>query len=239
MGSRPAAFTYLWTAAQLASETGHTEISAWCLETHAWQLLTAGDYKGAARVAQAAQAVAPRNGSAYIQATAQEGRAWARLAAGPEAYDALARTETLVASLEDPDHPEHHYHYDPAKSEAYVATTLSWLGDPAAGRYARHVLTRLEAGNGGPPRARRAASARLDLALALTNTSQLDEAAATTLHAVTSGLLVPSNYWRAEEVITVIDRRGLPEIRDLREAYGEYCRDAKPALPPGPSSPGL
>ena len=235
---RPAAFAHLRTAAQMARETGHAEIGAWCLETQAWQLLTDGDYKRAAALAQAAHAVAPKAGSAYIQATAQEGRAWARLGAGQEAYDALARTEALVAPLAEPDRPEHHYRYDPAKSEAYVATTLSWLGDPAAGRYARQVLARLETGNGGHPRPRRAASARLDLALALTAAAQLGEAAATTLDAVTSGLLVPSNYWRAAEVITVIGRRGLPEIRDLREAYGEYCRETAPALPRGPSADG-
>jgi len=31
-----------------------------------------------------------------------------------------------------PDRPEHHYYYDPAKSDAYIATTLAWLGDSAA-----------------------------------------------------------------------------------------------------------
>jgi len=87
------------------------------------------------------------------------------------------------------------------------------------------VLGRLESGADGPPRQRRAASARLDLALALTTGAELDEAASTTLEAVTSGLLVPSNYWRADEVITVIDRRGLPEAGELQEAYREYCSD--------------
>jgi hypothetical protein len=115
--------------------------------------------------------------------------------------------------------PEHHYQYDPAKSDAYTATTLAWLGDPAASGYARDVLSRLESGTDGPPRQRRAASARLDLALALTTSAELDEAASTTLEAVTSGLLVPSNYWRADEVISMIDRRGLPEAGELQEAY--------------------
>jgi hypothetical protein len=51
------------------------------------------------------------------------------------------------------------------KSEAYVATTLSWLGDPAAIPQARQVLARLEHGGDGLQRPRRAASARLDLAV--------------------------------------------------------------------------
>ncbi|HUY48035.1 MAG TPA: helix-turn-helix transcriptional regulator [Streptosporangiaceae bacterium] len=231
----PAASAHLRTAAQLAGETGHAEIAAWCLETRAWQLLTDGDYRRAADLAQAAQRAAPREGSAFIQATGQEARAWARLGATRECRDALARTEALVGPLPVPDRPEHHYRYDPAKADAYTATTLAWLGDPAAARYARDVLGRLEAGGQGPPRPRRAASARLDLSLALTASGDLGEAAATALAAVTSGLLVPSNYWRAGEVISVIGARGLPGAGELREAYREYCRAALP--PPRPGLP--
>ena len=40
-----AAAAHLRTAAQLARETGHAEITAWCLETQAWQVLTQGDYR--------------------------------------------------------------------------------------------------------------------------------------------------------------------------------------------------
>jgi hypothetical protein len=148
---------------------------------------------------------------------------------------ALARTEALVSPLPMPDRPEHHYRYDPAKSDAYVATTLSWLGDPAAERYARQVLARLESTVDGPARPRRAASARLDLALALSNTGRPDEAAATALEAVTSGLLVPSTYWRAEEVIAAVDSNGVPGAADLREAYREHCQPSPAALPPGSS----
>jgi hypothetical protein len=232
---QPAALAHLRSAAQIARETGHAEIAAWCLETRAWQVLTDGDYPRAVELAQAAQRAAPSGGSALIQATAQEGRARARMRAAAGTRDALARTEALVAPLRMPDRPEHHYRYDPAKSDAYVATTLSWLGDPAAERYARQVLTRLESSADGPPRPRRAASARLDLALALTSTGRHDEAAATALEAVTSRLLVPSNYWRAEEVITAIDRRNIPGAADLCEAYREYCQPLPAALPPGSS----
>ena len=228
-----AANAYLRTAAQLSRETGHAEIAAWCLETKAWQFITSGEYWRAAELAQAAQRTAPRDGSAFIQATGQEARAWARLGNAREARKALARTEALVAPLPMPDRPEHHYQYDPAKADAYTATTLAWMGDPGAARYARTVLGRLESGAEGPVRPRRAASARLDLALALTALDELDEAAETALTAVSSGLLVPSNIWRAEEVIDVIDERGVSTAGDLREAYDEFCAAARRALPPG------
>jgi hypothetical protein len=221
-----AASARLRTAAQLARETGHAEMAAWCLETRAWQLLTIGDYPAAARLAHDAQMAAPSGSSAHIQATAQEGRALARLGAAGRAgaYNALARVEALVAPLPMPDRPEHHYHYDPAKSEAYAATTLSWLGDPAGEDVARLVLGRLESSAGGPPRPRRAASARIDLGLALVAAGKPDEAAGTALQAVTSGRLVPSNYWRAREVVQAVEATGTAEAADLVEAYREFCR---------------
>src|SRR5262249_27615285 len=51
----------------------------------------------------------------------------------------------------------------------------------------------------------------------------------------TSGLLVPSNYWRAAEVITAIDGTDTPGVADLREAYREYCPPSPAALPRGSS----
>jgi transcriptional regulator with XRE-family HTH domain len=229
LGMRAAAAAYLATAVQLARETGHAELGAWCLETRAWQALTGGDYRQAAALSQGAQRMAPNGSSAQIQATAQEGRAWARIGDAPETYAALRRVETLVSPLPMPEAPEHHFRYDPAKQQAYVATALSWAGDPAAEGYARQVLGRLESAADGPPRPRRAASARLDLALTLAGTGRLDEAAGTALDAVTSRLLVPSNYWRAEEVITAVAAQSEAEARELREAYREIRRG--PSLP--------
>jgi hypothetical protein len=80
---------HLRTAVQIARETSHGEIAAWSLETRAWQLLITGDYPAAVRLAQAAQRSAPTGSSVLIQATAQEGRAFARLGAAPETRDAL------------------------------------------------------------------------------------------------------------------------------------------------------
>jgi transcriptional regulator with XRE-family HTH domain len=215
----PPAVAYLRTAEQLARETGHAEIAAWVLETRAWMAVTAGDHRAAVTLAQGGQRVAPRDGSAVIQATAQEGRAWARMGDTAQTSAALARIEDLVAPLAEPDQAEHHYRYDPAKAEAYVATTLSWVGDPAAEQVARDVLGRLELPAHGMPRHRRAASARLDLSLALVGQGKHDEASGTALQAVTSGYLVPSNYWRAREVITAVSARGVPEARELADAY--------------------
>ena len=79
----------LATAKSLAEQTANSELAAWCLETQAWDALTEGRYKLAVDLAQAAQDAAPVDGSAFIQATAQEGRAWARLGDDRATRDAL------------------------------------------------------------------------------------------------------------------------------------------------------
>jgi transcriptional regulator with XRE-family HTH domain len=226
-----AAAAHLRTAVQLARETEHAEIAAWCLETQAWQVLTAGDYRRAADISQAAQRTAPKSGSAFIQATAQEGRAWARLGDARQTRATLGRVEELVSPLPVPDRPEHHYRYDPPKAQFYVATTLSWLGDTAAEGIARQVLAAIEA-PGLRPRPRRAALARLDLALALTAAGKHDEATGVALEAVRSGRLAPVDGRRAREIVLAVAERGVPEAAELAEAYRE-TRDepGRPALP--------
>ncbi|WP_250000356.1 helix-turn-helix transcriptional regulator [Actinoplanes sp. M2I2] len=209
-----AAEAYLSTAAQLADQTGHAEIAAWCLETRAWEVLTSGDFEQARSLSQQAQAVAPAGGSAIVQATAQEGRAWARLGDRRQTRRTLDRVERLAGQRPPPDHPEHHYRYDPGKAHAYAATTLAWAGDPAAEAIARTVIAELEADGARP---RRVASAHLDLGLALLAAGKPDEAAASASLAITSGRIVASNWWRAAEVIAGVQAAGIAEARDLRE----------------------
>jgi hypothetical protein len=68
---------------------------------------------------------------------------------------------------------------------------------------------------------RRVATANIDLALTLLATNRLDEACTHTMHAIASGRVVPSNQWRAAEVVEAVEARGLPEAVELREAYEE------------------
>ena len=225
-----AARARLVTAASMANQAGHREIHAWCYETEAWSVLTDGDYRRALELAQTAAEIAPAGSSAQIQATAQQGRAWARMGAQKETRGVLREVEAMVANLPRPARPEHHYRYDPAKANAYVATTLAWVGDPAAERYARDVITGLRSAEeaGGWPR--RVAAAQLDLGLALVAAGKHDEAAASAKAAIGSGRIVPSNHWRALEVVRAVEDRQLPEAKDLREAY-EALRAGQVALP--------
>jgi transcriptional regulator with XRE-family HTH domain len=147
-----AASAYLSTAMDLAEQAENREIAAWCYETRAWQALTASDFKAAVDLSRAAQGFAPVGSSVAIQAAAQEGRGWARLGSRQETYIAIDRVQRMASSLGDPARPEHHYRYDPAKSISYAATTLTWIGDPAAEGFAREVIRRIGLPMSAPPR---------------------------------------------------------------------------------------
>ncbi|GAB4582410.1 hypothetical protein [Nocardia sp. IFM 10818] len=222
LGQLGAAAARLRLAREIATEAAHPEIAAWCLETRAWQQLTAGDFLAAAQLSRAAQAIAPQGGSAFVQATAQEGRALARLGDSKGTYAALHLVTRLVSGIQIPDRPEHHFRYAPAKSDSYIATTLAWLGDPAAETYARHVLSELA--DAVAIRPRRIATANLDLGLALVAADKPDEAAHVALTAVTSGRLVPSSFWRVAEVVEEIAGRDAPDATIVREAFHDTYR---------------
>ncbi|WP_370461922.1 helix-turn-helix domain-containing protein [Micromonospora sp. ALFpr18c] len=219
---QPAAGAHLATAMALAEHAEHPEIQAWCLETQAWDWLTRGDCRRAMDLSRQAQRVAPRGGSAYIQATAQEARVWARLADVRRTRDALDRLDRLTANLPVPDRAEHHYRYDPTKALAYTATTLAWAGDPAAEQMVRIALAELDPRGDGGERPRRSASARLDLAMALLAADQPDEASVVAADAVRSGRVVSSNWWRAREVLRKVEHTGAAEAAALREVYEAY-----------------
>lgn len=48
------------------------------------------------------------------------------------------------------------------------------------------------------------------------------EAAPVAVTAIESGRIVPSNWWRATQIVADIARSGIPEANDLREAYEAY-----------------
>ncbi|GAB3502213.1 helix-turn-helix domain-containing protein [Amycolatopsis cihanbeyliensis] len=221
-----AARARLKTASSLAKHAGQDEIRAWCHETEAWRVLTSGDYPRALELSDAARELAPPGSSVAIQATAQQGRAHARLGQRRETYAAIANVQRLVSPMPRPEQPEHHYGYDPDKSMAYTATTLAWVGDPAAEDYAREIIRRLAPSDDISKWPRRVASANIDLSLALLADNRVDEAASHTMRAITSGRIVPSNQWRAAEVVHAVETQGLPEATDLREAYEEMRRPA-------------
>lgn len=216
-----AAYSHLRTAASLGQHAGHDEIRAWCYETEAWRVLTNGDYPHALELTRAAQSLAPDGSSAAIQSIAQEGRALARMGRAQEMRGAIDRVQKLVSPMPRPDSPEHHYRYDPGKSVAYTATTLAWARDPAGEEYAREVIARLNPSDDVEKWPRRLASANLDLALILVASRRFEEASEAAKNAILSGRVVPSNRWRALEVVHSLEGHKVGEAKELREAYND------------------
>lgn len=209
----------LRTADSLAAHAEHPEIRAWCYETEAWRTLTGGDYRRAGQISQRAQQLAPAGSSVEIQATAQEGRAAARLGDSATTYRVVARVHDLADGLERRHSLEHHYQYDTGKAAAYTATTLAWLGDPEAEQHARAVIERFRPAHDGQPWPRRYASAHVDLALCAAKSGDLDQAADAARTAIESGQVAPSNWWRVAEVVQEVTAKRLPAAGELQESY--------------------
>ncbi|MEU3562310.1 helix-turn-helix transcriptional regulator [Kitasatospora sp. NPDC006786] len=230
LNQQDAATARLRTAMTLAQHADHPEIQAWCFETDAWRVLTDGHYSRAAELSATAQQLAPAGSSIEIQALAQQGRAFARLGHSSETYFAIDRVQSLSSAIGTPSQPEHHFQYDPAKAIAYAATTLAWLGDPAAETYAREVISRLAPSDDLTKWPRRVASANIDLALSLVATDRLDEACHSAQRAMLSGRVAPSNHWRALEVVKAVEVRKISDARDLREVYEEMRLQIDPSV---------
>ncbi|MBP2476620.1 lambda repressor-like predicted transcriptional regulator [Crossiella equi] len=211
------AATYLDIADSMAGDAEHPEIRAWARETRAWEMLTNGDYRTALRTSYEAIALAPVGSSAQVQATAQAGRALARLGNKRDTVTVIERVHELSDMLTPHKPLAHHYQYDATKKLAYTATTLAWAGDPAAEGYAREIIRELGPLN-GDRWPRRVIAAHLDLARTLVVSGQIDEAATHTHAAISSGI-VPSNQWRAQEIVTAVEKRGASVAQDLRDAY--------------------
>lgn len=202
----------------IADQLGHTELAAWPWEVRAWRALTLGRPRDTLDLAATGLQIAPARSSARMQLLAQTGRAHARLGDRRETRSAVRRAETDAARLSTPERPDHHFVYDPAKVLSYLATTLAWSGDTGpAEDYARQVIDQVQAA--AVPKPRRLATARLDLGLVLAADARPEEALHEAALAARSGQLVPSNSWRAHEVVDVVRHRWptLPALHDFDE----------------------
>jgi transcriptional regulator with XRE-family HTH domain len=218
LGRRYAARVARDTAVSLGREAGEPELIAWAVEGAAWEGIVDREWPEAVALARAGAERAPRGGSAAVQLAAQDARASARLGDRQAVHDALGRAARLLHDQRGDHPPDSHFTFDPRKLTSYTATALAWLGDPSAEDYARKVID-------GTTAPRRLATARIDLALILTDLDRPEEAAALGAQAVDSGRLVPSNLWRAAELDAALTRWGeLDEVHGFRDRYAATRR---------------
>jgi transcriptional regulator with XRE-family HTH domain len=221
LGQRRAAGAARNVAGSLGRETEHDEIGAWTVEVDAWTALVDQDWPRAAELAATGEAVAPIGSPVAAQLAMQSARTAARLGDSQGMRAALHRSAT-AADRQSRDRPsDHHFQFDASKRDLYTGTSLAWLGDPAAEDYARHSAARYESGD----QPRRLATAHLDLGLVLARLGRPDEAANFGVIAIVSKQLVPSNAWRANELVAAVSEyRGVPEVEELRELAAEGGR---------------
>lgn len=223
-----AAGANLDAARRMGSETGNDQLSAWAMETEAWQALTDGHHRRAVDLSAAAREHVPVGSSAHVQLTVQQARASARLGLVRETHQLLDDAAVSLDRMPTPEHPEHHFQFDPRKLVGYTATTLAWLGDDPtiAEDYARQAIAQYDVRAIDGRWARRLALARIDLALVLIGADQPTEAVHLAALALDSGRMVPSNLWRLDE----LDQRFAARyghtdgIDDLHDRYVETHR---------------
>jgi transcriptional regulator with XRE-family HTH domain len=221
LGQRGAATAARNVAGSLGRETEHDEIGAWVCEVDTWTALVDQNWPRAAELATAGESLSPLGSSAAAQMAIQSARAAARLGEDPQVRAALRRCAAALERQSRDRPPDHHFSFDGDKLELYTGTALAWLGDPAAEDHARHAAARSEASG----QRRRVATAHLDLGLILARLGRPEEAAHFGVLAIESHELVPSNAWRADELITAISGyRGVPEVEELRDLNAQRMR---------------
>lgn len=175
-GEREEAEAARQAAYQWAKQAGHAELMGWAYEMSAWFALVDGRYEQLIEFAQAGQAVAGA-GSAGVQLTLQEAKAWSRLGDHKQAEAALGRGAEMLSRMPVPVHPEHHFVFDHTKWMFYASTCYVWLGDnDRAEEHAREVITQHVRPDGSTNAPMRVAQSRINLGIVAARRGNLDEA---------------------------------------------------------------
>jgi transcriptional regulator with XRE-family HTH domain len=202
-GEPSAAETARLMMRRFGEQAGHGELVAWSFEIAAWYSLVEGRYRDTVALSEAGFEHAGHT-SAAVQLSLQAARGYARMGDW-QARDALLAGREILSRLPIPEHPEHHFVFDRAKYEFYVATVLTWLGDDAvAEEHAREVVRQCEAAGGWPTRL---GTTLVNLGLIASRRGDLDEAVSDGMTALglphRSAELLP----RAAELRDVLDAR--------------------------------
>lgn len=231
---RPAALN-LDAAQSMASEADDRQLAAWAFETRAWQALTDADLDVALDLCRTGRDLVAAGTSAHVQLTVQAARTTARLGQRRETHQLLDDAARSLDRMPVPEHPEHHFQFDPRKLVGYRATTLAWLGnDPDAEEAARLAVDQYDINATDGRWVRRLALARIDLALVLAGADQPDEAIHLTGQALDSGRMVASNLWRLDELDRRLDDRfgPSPAVTGIHDRYVDLHHQLVGTPPP-------
>jgi DNA-binding XRE family transcriptional regulator len=207
------------TALSLAQEVGDARLAGWVRGTQAQIALYAGDPRKAVAFARAGRKVAPIGSTALVRSCTQQARASARIGDRVGTQAALDAAENAWNVL-----PQTRVRSIYSLGDSYLpycsATAFVWLADQVHARTCAAWAVELVDAEPKPTVSTRV-SVRADLAIALAQAHELDEAVAVAIEAM--------DFWtmrrahpprkRIHELLTALQPYPEPCVIDLRERW--------------------
>jgi len=211
-------------AYQFGKEAGHSEVQVWSYELQAWFALTERRFDDVIAAAEAGIARGEAGKSGTVQLSVQKAKAYARRGQLSEAERALEEGNNALAKMPRPDHPEHHFVFDPTKFTFYAATCYQWLGqDDKAQEMTEQVFADCQPETGPPRWPMRMAEAHIGLGVLAAKRDDLERAVNHGITALrTERLSGPSHLDRARDLDAALQARfptepAAQEFHDLVE----------------------
>jgi transcriptional regulator with XRE-family HTH domain len=193
LGQMEAAWASRDVGFRLGLELGHSELIGWSYETAAWLSLVDDLWSDVLEAAEEGVRSSLHRSSAKVQNMLKVAHAAAALHDIPGAERALDAAADVVAGMDPTERPEHHFVFDAAKFDMFAAHVYAEVGASAkAAEHARIVIARSDdASNPARFHPIRASAARVDLAAALLELDELDEACGAAAAALRGPFLLP------------------------------------------------
>jgi tetratricopeptide (TPR) repeat protein len=165
---------------QLAREAGHQALEAWIRSLQAMIALYSGWFQEAADLVWAGEELAADRTVGRVQLPVLAARAYSRLGDRRGADAAVHRAEEAFERLSSPVRSDSVFSVDAARVPFCAGTAYVWLGEPRrAEAYSRRALALYDAATGATRWPANQALARCDLAMALLQLGEVDEACRT------------------------------------------------------------
>jgi transcriptional regulator with XRE-family HTH domain len=230
LDQREAAWTTRDVGYHLGMELGHGELIGWSYETASWLSLMDDLWVDVLEAAEEGMRGSPPRSSARVQNMLKVAHAAAALREPTRSERALDAAAEVVAGMDPSDRPEHHFVFDAAKFDMFAAHVYTEAG--AARKAAAHARISIERSDdpGNPARYHpiRAMAARVDLASALLELGELDEACGAAAAALCAPFLLPRIVGRVGGLLAHMRDR-YPKEAAVLSLTDEY-RDVQAAL---------
>jgi tetratricopeptide (TPR) repeat protein len=222
LGDYQASRAHCVTAWQLAEDAGGRELAAWVRNIQAMVALYSRRFREAVRYAKAGGELAAAGTTGSVQLPVLAARAHARLGNQHETDLAIRQAERAFDGLQVTSPPESVFSVDAARVPFCAGTAYVWLDPQRAVNHAREAISLYDAATGTGRWPANRALARLDLATALAQLGEPEEASQTALRslAIFSERPVDSVMRRAgdlEAILEIEPYRRLPAVRQFRE----------------------